>query len=95
MRFTSETIADGVSERLFTLGDIPGVLWCVRDAPTLPIFDWFCWWCMGVSNPLYFTIAGFFAVGLYRSRGLRGFLTNRAQRVLVPYLIGSVTVLPV
>ena len=27
MRFTSETIADGVSERLFTLGDIPGVLW--------------------------------------------------------------------
>jgi glucans biosynthesis protein C len=74
---------------------IPGVLWCIRDAPTTPLFDWFCWWCMGVSNPLYFTIAGFFAVGLYRSRGLRGFLTNRAQRVLVPYLIGSVTVLPV
>ncbi|MEU7750661.1 alpha/beta fold hydrolase [Micromonospora sp. NPDC049171] len=27
MRFTSETIANGVSERRFTLGDIPGVLW--------------------------------------------------------------------
>ena len=27
MRFISETIADGVSERLFTVGDIPGVLW--------------------------------------------------------------------
>ena len=27
MRFTSETITDGVSERLFTLGDVPGVLW--------------------------------------------------------------------
>jgi len=27
MHFTSETITDGVSERLFTLGDIPGVLW--------------------------------------------------------------------
>src|SRR5256885_4287730 len=26
MRFTSETITDGVSERLFTLGDVPGVL---------------------------------------------------------------------
>src|SRR5882757_924857 len=38
--------------------DIPGVLWCVRDAPTAPAFDWFCWWSMGVSNPLYFTIAG-------------------------------------
>jgi dienelactone hydrolase len=27
MHFTSETTSDGVSERLFTLGDIPGVLW--------------------------------------------------------------------
>src|ERR1700759_85060 len=27
MHFTSETITDGVSERLFTLGDVPGVLW--------------------------------------------------------------------
>jgi dienelactone hydrolase len=35
MRFTSETITDGVSERLFTLGDIPGVLWSPAEA-TLP-----------------------------------------------------------
>jgi pimeloyl-ACP methyl ester carboxylesterase len=27
MHFISETTSDGVSERLFTLGDIPGVLW--------------------------------------------------------------------
>ena len=27
MRFTSETITDGVSERLFTVEDVPGVLW--------------------------------------------------------------------
>lgn len=27
MRFISETISSGVSERLFTLGDITGVLW--------------------------------------------------------------------
>jgi peptidoglycan/LPS O-acetylase OafA/YrhL len=74
--------------------DIPSVLWCVRDSPTLPAFDWFCWWSMGVSNPLYFTIAGFFAVSLYNSRGTRGFLINRARRVLIPFLIGAVTVLP-
>lgn len=30
MRFTAETTADGVSEHLFILGDIYGVLW----APT-------------------------------------------------------------
>jgi pimeloyl-ACP methyl ester carboxylesterase len=32
MRFTSETISDGVTERLFTLGDITGVLWCPAGA---------------------------------------------------------------
>lgn len=74
--------------------DIPRVLWCVRDKPTLPIFDWFCWWCMGVSNPLFFTIAGFFAAGLYVSRGPRGFVIDRARRVGLPYAVGVVTILP-
>ena len=74
--------------------DIKGVLWCVRDSPTWPAFDWFCWWSMGVSNPLYFTIAGFFAVMLYDSKGVRGFLANRGRRVLGPFLVGAVTILP-
>ena len=74
--------------------DIPRVLWCVRDSPTSPIFDWFCWWCMGVSNPLFFTIAGFFAVGLYGSRGPAGFLRDRAKRILLPYAVGVLMILP-
>ena len=32
MRFISETVADGISERLFTVGDIPGVLWSPAGA---------------------------------------------------------------
>jgi hypothetical protein len=32
MRFTSETTSDGVSERLFTLGDVTGVLWSPAGA---------------------------------------------------------------
>lgn len=32
MRFTSETVTGGVSERLFTLGSIPGVLWSPAGA---------------------------------------------------------------
>jgi hypothetical protein len=31
MRFSSETISDGVAERLFTLGDVTGVLWSPAD----------------------------------------------------------------
>ena len=33
MHFISETTSDGVCERLFTLGDVPGVLWTAADAP--------------------------------------------------------------
>jgi dienelactone hydrolase len=32
MYFTSETSSDGVTERLFTLGEIPGVLWTPQGA---------------------------------------------------------------
>src|SRR5271169_6484537 len=32
MRFTSQTSLDGVTEQLFTLGEIPGVLWTPEDA---------------------------------------------------------------
>jgi dienelactone hydrolase len=32
MRFTSQTSSDGVAEQLFTLGEIPGVLWSPVDA---------------------------------------------------------------
>ncbi|MGY5082260.1 dienelactone hydrolase family protein [Streptomyces nigrescens] len=32
MRFTSETSSDGVSEQIFTLGEIPGVLWTPEGA---------------------------------------------------------------
>ncbi|NNC13603.1 alpha/beta fold hydrolase [Planctomonas sp. JC2975] len=34
MRFTSETVTDGIREQLFTLGEIPGVLWTPADATT-------------------------------------------------------------
>ncbi|MFI2434040.1 dienelactone hydrolase family protein [Streptomyces sp. NPDC018693] len=32
MRFTSETSFDGIREQLFTLGEIPGVLWTPEDS---------------------------------------------------------------
>ena len=37
MRFTSETTSNGVSERLFTLGDIPGVLWSLAGDGRAPL----------------------------------------------------------
>jgi hypothetical protein len=49
VRFTSETITDGVSERPFTLGDVPGVLWSPAEAAapvTVPVE--FC--CSGTTS---------------------------------------------
>jgi pimeloyl-ACP methyl ester carboxylesterase len=37
MRCTEETITDGVSERLFTLDDVPGVLWTPAGQTDLPL----------------------------------------------------------
>jgi pimeloyl-ACP methyl ester carboxylesterase len=34
VRFTSETVTDGIREQLFTLGEIPGVLWTPEAATT-------------------------------------------------------------
>ncbi|MFZ4131811.1 dienelactone hydrolase family protein [Streptomyces cellulosae] len=36
MRFLSDTSSDGVREQLFTLGEIPGVLWTPADAGATP-----------------------------------------------------------
>jgi hypothetical protein len=32
MRFSEETTSDGVTERLFTLGDVPGVVWVAEGS---------------------------------------------------------------
>ena len=43
---------------------------------------------------LFFVMAGFFARLLLERRGVAGFLTNRATRILVPMIIGWLILLP-
>jgi peptidoglycan/LPS O-acetylase OafA/YrhL len=72
---------------------IPNLIWAVRDAAPHPAFDLLCWWTLGISSPFYL-LSGFFAVALCESRGLRAFLVNRIQRILGPFLVAGVTILP-
>ncbi len=74
--------------------NIPELIWAVRESPSQVIFDPFCWWAMGVSLPLFFTIAGFFAADLFETRGPIGYLRNRAERILAPFLVGGIFILP-
>lgn len=74
---------------------MPKLRWAVRDAATSGVFDWLFWYLHGFRVPVFFLMAGFFAVMLYESRGARGFLAHRTKRILVPLLVGSATLLPI
>jgi peptidoglycan/LPS O-acetylase OafA/YrhL len=78
----------------YTRDDVPRLLWGVREPSPHVGFDLFCWWAMGVSLPVFFLIAGFFAAELARARGLRGFAANRAERIGLPFAVAMPTVLP-
>ncbi len=48
----------------------------------------------GFRMPLFFLLSGFFTALLWRKRGLRALLANRFRRILLPCLLGLVTVVP-
>jgi len=79
----------------YTRINIPELVWASRESPSQILFDPFCWWAMGVSLPLFFTISGFFAADLFESRGPVGFLKNRWERILAPFLAGGAVILPI
>ena len=72
---------------------IPNLIWLVRDPTAHPAFDVLCWWTLGISSPFYL-MSGFFAADLSQSRGLRAFMVNRCKRILGPFLVGGVVILP-
>jgi peptidoglycan/LPS O-acetylase OafA/YrhL len=72
----------------------PDLLWAVHDRATSPSLEWLFWWLHGFRLPLFFLLAGLFAVVLHDSRGAWGYLTQRGQRLLVPLLAACVFLLP-
>ncbi len=78
----------------YTKLDIPRLLWGVRDPSPHLGFDYFSWWAMGVSVPLFFAISGFFAAEVEGSRGPVEFLKGRIRRVVVPLLAVAPVLLP-
>src|SRR5262249_24788284 len=72
---------------------IPNHIWAAHDPSRNMAFDLICWWTLGISSPFYL-MSGFFAAGLSKSRGLRAFILNRANRILGPFVAAGVVVLP-
>jgi glucans biosynthesis protein C len=73
---------------------MPDLVWAARDRSVSPLFDWIFWSIHACRLPLFFALAGFFAVQLHESRGTAGYLMHRSRRLLVPLLGASLVLLP-
>lgn len=73
---------------------VRGLPWPTDAASRSPVFDWLFWWIHGFRVPLFFLLSGYFAALLYEARGSRRFLAHRARRILAPFVVGSVCLLP-
>jgi glucans biosynthesis protein C len=73
---------------------MPDLVWAIHDESIDPLFDWIFWSIHAVRLPLFFAMAGFFAVQLQESRGTKGYVIHRSRRLLLPLLGASFILLP-
>ena len=68
--------------------------WAVQDERQSGFF-WFLFASIhGFRMPVFFVLSGFFTAMLWRRRGLKSLLSHRFRRVLLPFLLGLVTIVP-
>jgi peptidoglycan/LPS O-acetylase OafA/YrhL len=71
-----------------------GFPWMVRDAAQEEWPFVFQAWVHGFRMQLFMLVAGYFTAMLWRRKGLKELLRHRCKRVLIPCLVGLVTVVP-
>ena len=72
-----------------------GFPWAVQDANQAPWLGTVFAMIHGFRMPLFFLVSGFFTAMLWRKRGLQSLMRHRFNRILIPCLVGLVTVIPV
>ncbi len=72
---------------------LPG-LWPVQDASASPGLGILLILIHGFRMPLFFLVSGFFTALLWRQRGLKALIQQRLLRILVPCLLGLLTIVP-
>jgi peptidoglycan/LPS O-acetylase OafA/YrhL len=76
-------------------GRMPGLIWVVHDGASHSGFDVLFWWLHGFRLPLFFFLAGFFTALVEATRGQSGLLAHRVRRLLVPFVVGCLAILPI
>ncbi len=62
-------------------------LWPAADPMSSSVLDVVAWFTHTFRMPLFFIIAGFFAIMLIEKRGVKGFVKNRLLRIGIPFLL--------
>ena len=72
-----------------------GFPWLVQDRRQGEGYLLFEYVAHGFRLPLFFLISGFFTAMLWRRRGVKALIAHRFRRILLPCLLGLITVVPV
>lgn len=76
------------------LAPVPGLLWLIHDHQRSPIADGIFWGIKGFIMPLFFLVSGFFSAQLFKKKTTWEFLRHRTKRILLPFIVSLVTILP-
>lgn len=68
--------------------------WAIQDRSTHRGVDAFVWICHTFRMPVFFLLAGFFGRLLYLKLGPAEFFRHRAKRLLIPFVVTLVPLLP-
>lgn len=74
---------------------LDGLLWVIPTSQTSRLCEVLLWGIHAFRLPLFFLLSGYFSELLFRSRGPAGFARQRVVRLVVPYYVGMVTILPI
>lgn len=72
-----------------------GFPWVVQDPSASQSLYVFQSWVHGFRMHLFFIISGFFTAMLWKKRGSKALVTHRLSRILLPCIIGAITLVPV
>jgi surface polysaccharide O-acyltransferase-like enzyme len=79
----------------YIAGPRPALLWVVHDASTSYLCTTLAGWIHAVQLPLFFLIAGYLACRSGDARGPGGLLGRRLARMLIPFIVGCLILLPI
>lgn len=80
---------------LMSFVELPAGIWPAQDVQrNTPVYGFVIHALHGFRLPLFFMMSGFFTTMLWKNRGLRGLISQRVKRILVPLVVGWIVIWP-